>query len=93
MALRSPSSSLSAQPLSSASMKAFSRSRSTCVGLAPLIKQLPIVGGVQLFFLGPPEIDFDLLGIGNVAHNAKAEGGIGTNLLFVCERLLEDYAS
>ena len=32
----------------------------------PLIKTIPLIGGVQVFFLTPPEIDFDLGGVANV---------------------------
>ena len=32
----------------------------------PLIKTIPLIGGVQVYFLTPPEIDFDLGGVANV---------------------------
>uniref|UniRef100_A0A0K2UPA4 Extended synaptotagminlike protein 2a [Tribolium castaneum] n=1 Tax=Lepeophtheirus salmonis TaxID=72036 RepID=A0A0K2UPA4_LEPSM len=31
----------------------------------PLIADIPLIGGIQVFFLSPPEIDFDLGGIAN----------------------------
>ncbi|XP_044743931.1 extended synaptotagmin-2-A isoform X2 [Chrysoperla carnea] len=36
------------------------------VVMTPLITQVPLVGGVQLFFLNNPTIDFDLVGIADV---------------------------
>ncbi|KAF7287123.1 hypothetical protein GWI33_002500 [Rhynchophorus ferrugineus] len=34
--------------------------------IKPLIDILPLVGGLQIFFLNPPEIDFDLDGVGGL---------------------------
>ena len=31
----------------------------------PLIKDVPLIGGVQVYFLTQPEIDFDLGGVAN----------------------------
>ena len=31
----------------------------------PLIRDVPLIGGVQVYFLTPPEIDFDLGGVAN----------------------------
>lgn len=31
----------------------------------PLISEIPLIGGVQVYFLTPPEIDFDLGGVAN----------------------------
>lgn len=31
----------------------------------PLISDIPLIGGVQVYFLTPPEIDFDLGGVAN----------------------------
>ena len=36
------------------------------VVLKPLITDIPLIGGVQVYFLTPPEVDFDLGGIANV---------------------------
>ena len=36
------------------------------VVLKPLMKDLPLIGGIQIYFLTPPDIDFDLGGIANV---------------------------
>lgn len=36
------------------------------VVMKPLITNMPLVGGLQVFFLNNPDIDFDLLGIADV---------------------------
>ena len=36
------------------------------VELKPLISDIPLVGGVQVYFLSQPELDFDLCGLANV---------------------------
>ena len=33
--------------------------------LKPLISQIPLIGGVQVYFLKPPEIDYNLGGVAN----------------------------
>lgn len=38
-----------------------------CCVLKPLLNTLPIVGGVQVFFMQPPSFDVDFTGIGNIA--------------------------
>jgi len=35
------------------------------VVLKPLVSEIPLVGGVQVYFLSPPEINFDLGGVAN----------------------------
>jgi Ca2+-dependent lipid-binding protein len=35
------------------------------VVLKPLISEIPLIGGVQVYFLTSPEIDFDLGGVAN----------------------------
>ena len=35
------------------------------VVLKPLITEIPLIGGIQVYFLTPPEIDFDLGGVAN----------------------------
>jgi Ca2+-dependent lipid-binding protein len=37
-----------------------------CIVMRPLINKMPIVGGLQVYFLKPPKIDFDFAGVGNV---------------------------
>ena len=32
----------------------------------PLISSMPIIGGMQLFFLNNPDIDFNMLGVADV---------------------------
>ena len=32
----------------------------------PLISSIPIIGGMQLFFLNNPDIDFNMLGVADV---------------------------
>jgi len=34
--------------------------------MKPLLTQMPLVGGLQVFFLNNPEIDFNLVGIADV---------------------------
>lgn len=34
--------------------------------MKPLINQMPLIGGVQYFFLNPPSLDFNLIGIADV---------------------------
>ncbi len=34
--------------------------------MKPLINQIPLIGGVQYFFLNPPALDFNLIGIADV---------------------------
>ncbi len=34
--------------------------------MKPLIDDIPIVGGIQLFFLKPPFLDFDLGGVASI---------------------------
>lgn len=34
--------------------------------MKPLIPAIPLVGGVQVFFLNNPDIDFNLIGIADV---------------------------
>lgn len=34
--------------------------------MKPLIRKLPLVGGMQVFFLNAPDIDFNLEGIANI---------------------------
>ncbi len=34
--------------------------------LRPLLRDMPIVGGVQAFFLNPPTLDFNMTNIANV---------------------------
>lgn len=34
--------------------------------MKPLINQMPMVGGVQYFFLNPPTVDFNLIGVADV---------------------------
>eukprot|EP00811_Abedinium_folium_P013005 NODE_2207_length_2267_cov_11.217757.p1 GENE.NODE_2207_length_2267_cov_11.217757~~NODE_2207_length_2267_cov_11.217757.p1 ORF type:complete len:684 (+),score=134.93 NODE_2207_length_2267_cov_11.217757:202-2253(+) len=36
--------------------------------LRPLMHTMPIVGGIQLFMISPPKIQWDFTGIGNLAH-------------------------
>ncbi|KAK9888894.1 hypothetical protein WA026_001115 [Henosepilachna vigintioctopunctata] len=36
------------------------------VVLKPLISSIPLVGGIQVFFLNNPEIDFDLIGVADL---------------------------
>ena len=36
-----------------------------CIVLRPLLRKIPVVGGVQIYFVKLPEIKFDLNGIGN----------------------------
>ena len=31
----------------------------------PLITEVPLIGGIQVYFLTPPDIDFDLGGVAN----------------------------
>jgi len=34
--------------------------------MKPLIDQMPLIGGVQYFFLNPPNLDFNLIGVADV---------------------------
>ena len=34
--------------------------------MKPLIPQIPLVGGVQVFFLNSPSVDFNLIGVADV---------------------------
>ena len=34
--------------------------------MKPLIAQIPLVGGVQIFFLNSPSVDFNLIGVVDV---------------------------
>lgn len=34
--------------------------------MKPLINQMPLIGGVQYFFLNPPSLDFNLIGVADV---------------------------
>lgn len=34
--------------------------------MKPLINQMPLIGGVQYFFLNPPSLDFNLIGLADV---------------------------
>ena len=36
------------------------------VVMKPLIPQIPLVGGVQLFFLNSPSVDFNMIGVADV---------------------------
>lgn len=36
------------------------------VVMKPLIETSPLVGGLQIFFLNQPDIDFDLMGVADV---------------------------
>lgn len=36
------------------------------VVMKPLISQIPLVGGLQIFFLNSPTIDFNLIGVADV---------------------------
>jgi Ca2+-dependent lipid-binding protein len=45
------------------------------VVLKPLITEIPLIGGIQVYFLTPPEVDFDLGGIAN-ALDAPGLSGI-----------------
>ncbi|XP_013789518.1 extended synaptotagmin-3-like, partial [Limulus polyphemus] len=36
------------------------------IEIKPLLKQLPLVGGIKLFFLTPPTIDFNLTSLANI---------------------------
>jgi len=38
------------------------------VRLAPLIGEVPVVGGITVYFLDPPILEMDLTGLGNVAE-------------------------
>mmetsp|Transcript_6088 Transcript_6088/g.10475 ORF Transcript_6088/g.10475 Transcript_6088/m.10475 type:complete len:638 (-) Transcript_6088:15-1928(-) len=38
------------------------------IRLAPLIGEVPVVGGIQAYFLDPPVLEMDLTGLGNVAE-------------------------
>ena len=50
--------------------------------LKPLISQIPLIGGVQVYFLKPPEIDYNL---GGVAGALEIPG-----LSRIVERLIID---
>jgi hypothetical protein len=47
-----------------------------CVVMNPLIKKMPIVGGLQVYFINPPFIDFDFAGAGNVVDLPLINGSI-----------------
>lgn len=34
--------------------------------MKPLINQMPMIGGVQYFFLNPPSLEFNLIGVADV---------------------------
>lgn len=34
--------------------------------MKPLISTMPLIGGVQYFFLNPPSLDFNLIGVADV---------------------------
>lgn len=34
--------------------------------LKPLTKQIPLIGGIQIYFLNNPHIDFSLIGIADI---------------------------
>lgn len=36
------------------------------VVMKPLIPQIPLVGGIQVFFLNSPSVDFNLIGVADV---------------------------
>ena len=48
------------------------------VVLKPLITDVPLIGGVQVYFLTSPEIDFDL---GGVANALDAPGNLMMNAI------------
>ena len=45
-----------------------------CVVMRPLIKKIPIVGGLQVYFINPPRVDFDFAGVGNVVDLPLLDG-------------------
>lgn len=49
-----------------ATIKDFQLSVDVRVILKPILLNVPLIGGLQLFFLNSPEINFDLEGISNV---------------------------
>lgn len=34
--------------------------------MKPLVRQIPLVGGLQVFFLNNPDVDFNLIGLADV---------------------------
>lgn len=46
------------------------------VVLRPLLKEMPIVGGIQAFLINPPEIDFDFTGAANIIDMPMIAGRI-----------------
>lgn len=34
--------------------------------MKPLIPHIPIIGGVQVFFLNSPQVDFNMIGVADV---------------------------
>jgi Ca2+-dependent lipid-binding protein len=49
-----------------AGIKDFQVSGLVRVVMKPLLTQMPMIGGLQVFFLNNPEIDFNLVGIADV---------------------------
>jgi len=51
----------------SVGIKRLRISGTVCLVLRPLMKSMPIVGGLQIFMLSPPQVDWDFTGVGNFA--------------------------
>jgi Ca2+-dependent lipid-binding protein len=49
-----------------AGIKDFQVSGLVRIVMKPLLAQMPLIGGMQVFFLNNPEIDFNLVGIADV---------------------------
>jgi Ca2+-dependent lipid-binding protein len=49
-----------------AGIKDFQVSGLVRIVMKPLLAQMPLVGGMQVFFLNNPDIDFNLVGIADV---------------------------
>lgn len=49
-----------------AGIKDFQVSGLVRIVMKPLLAQMPLVGGLQVFFLNNPDIDFNLVGIADV---------------------------
>jgi len=49
-----------------AGIKDFQVSGLVRIVMKPLLAQMPLIGGMQVFFLNNPDIDFNLVGIADV---------------------------